>query len=206
MRRLAALLLAAWLPAAAVWAESPAPRSLSAEQLQRLGDGEPLIWTRRHSDGAGRVELVTRVPGPPDEVWAIVDAYPDYASWFPDQEESSVLASQGATKTLSGTVDLPFPLRDRSFHLTDVATDVTVDGVRRRAHAWTYIAGSGNIVSSTGFTLVEPWPGPGGGTLVRMVAEADFGVPVPDFVMNWGARRMMRRVAAALASRWDALY
>ena len=141
------------------------------------------------------------VPAPVTVVWGIVSDYARYAEWFPDQKASAVLSTNGPVWHISGTVHLPFPLADRNFELTQTHTDPVVDGEQHHAQSWSYIPGSGNIVSSTGFAYVMPWQGNPQRSLVRMVVVADFGVHVPDFVLNWGARRMMRRVAAALNAR-----
>lgn len=99
---------------------------------------------------------------------------------------------------MRSVVDLPWPLTNRSFRIRDTNVTKTVGGETHYHNGWTYVPNSGNIVDTTGFFYVTPFKGDPNRSLVRIVIKADFGIPVPDFVLNWGSRRMFPRIIAAI--------
>ena len=194
---LAALLCACF--AATVAAEPPAARQLTAAETERLAAGKKIV--RVTSGDTNRAEVVGVVDAPPEAVWRVIADYDAYEAWFPDQEEARVLSREGEMVTLEGTVSMPFPFADRSFRIRDRQLTRQVEGQTHYYDSWTYVKDSGNIEDTTGFWYVSPFQGDVNRSVVRLVILADFGVPLPDFVISWGTRRSLPRIIDRLRER-----
>ena len=190
---LVCLVLLGALPAGA---ETPAPRPLTEANIKKLEAGGQIVQVT--SEGGNRGEVVGVVNAPTAQVWRLLMNYDDYRRWFPDQKESKTVSRQGSISILQGVVDLPWPFTNRSFKIRDTNVTSTVGGETHYHNGWTYVPKSGNIVDTTGFFYVSPFKGDPNRSLVRIVIKADFGIPVPDFVLAWGSRRMFPRIIEAI--------
>ena len=190
---LVCLVLLGALPAQA---ETPAPRTLTEANIKKLEGGGQIVQVT--SDGGNRGEVVGVVNAPTAQVWRLLMNYDAFVRWFPDQKESKTVSRQGSTSVLQGVVDLPWPFTNRSFQIRDTNVTKTVGSETHYHNGWTYVPKSGNIVDTTGFFYVSPFKGDPNRSVVRIVIKADFGIPVPDFVLNWGSRRMFPRIIEAI--------
>ena len=193
---LACLVLLGAMPAWAGGFETPSEATLSEGNIQKLEAGGQVVKVT--SDGGNRGEVIGVVNAPTAQVWRLLMNYDDFVRWFPDQKESKTVSRQGSTSVLQGVVDLPWPFTNRSFRIRDTNVTETVGGETHYHNGWTYVPDSGNIVDTTGFFYVTPFKGDPNRSLVRIVIKADFGIPVPDFVLNWGSRRMFPRIIEAI--------
>ena len=186
------LLLAIALAAPVALADEVAgPRQLTARDIERLGSGKKI--TSVTPGDVNRAEVVGVVNAPAADVWRVIADYDAYRNWFPDQESSRVISRSGDDVVLEGEVDMPFPLSDRNFKIRDHRMTRTVDGETHYYDAWTYVKDSGNIEDTTGYWYVMPFQHDPNRSVVRLVIKADFGVPLPDFILNWGTRRQLPR-------------
>lgn len=190
---LVCLVLLGALPAKA---ETPAQRPLTEANIKKLEAGGQIVQVT--SEGGNRGEVVGVVNAPTAQVWRLLMNYDDYRRWFPDQKESKTVSRQNGISILQGVVDLPWPFTNRSFQIRDTNVTTTVNGETHYHNGWTYVPNSGNVHDTTGFFYVSPFKGDPNRSLVRIVIKADFGIPVPDFVLAWGSRRMFPRIIEAI--------
>ena len=190
------VLLCALVAAFQVRAETPKQRTLTEANIRKLEAGGQIVNVT--SEGGNRGEVVGVVNAPTAQVWRLLMNYDDFIRWFPDQKESKTVSRQGNVSVLQGVVDLPWPFTNRSFQIRDTNVTETIGGETHYHNGWTYVPKSGNIVDTTGFFYVSPFRGDPNRSLVRIVIKADFGIPVPDFVLAWGSRRMFPRIIEAI--------
>ncbi|MCB9506542.1 MAG: hypothetical protein H6697_02615 [Myxococcales bacterium] len=203
MPQLLITLLVLLVAAPALGQERPGPARISATAMANVAAGTPYVAVTQEGND-NRAELVAVIDAPPAEVWAVIMAYEVYESWFPDQREASVVSSSGRSRVLSGTTAVPI-LRDRTYQLNEQSRTSTNDaGQTVYIDTWDYIAGSGNLESSTGFWYVYPYDDAATRTVVRMVVQADLGIWLPSAILNWGTRRMLPGIAEGIQARCDA--
>ncbi len=203
MRLFRALALPALLlvPALA-HAEDPAPCNLGASALADAAAGDPYVSVTRGDPN--RAELCGIINGTPSQVWAVIMDYGSYEDWFPDQQEASVVSTSGNSSVLEGEVHMPFPWANRRFRINETHRETTVDGQTHYIDTWTHVEGSGNIDDTTGFWYVMPYGSDQ--TMVRLVTFVDLGVWLPDFIINWGTRRMLPGIVEGIQDEVDARY
>lgn len=200
LRGLAAATLLALLPsaAAAQSVEAPTQPSLSADEVASIESGEVVVHTRRGTPNRG--EVVGLVCAPISEVWAIVRDFNNLHRWYPDMEDSQLIATGHGR----GQTNMPWPISDRNWEIAATQGEQTVGGVSSYVATFDYIEGSGNLEEMFGYWLVREWDN--GCTMVRYVLNADLGIALPSSIVNWAARRMLPGIITGLRDRHDDLY
>jgi hypothetical protein len=173
MRRLIALLLAAFALLAAAPAEARdtlvTPDSLTADEKARLQRGEPVLWSYRYDKVDGAQAMVV-LPVPRQEAWALLTDYQTFADWMRSLEAITQVTWTTPTTAVVGYV-LP-------------AFGKKIQYALRRTHRapeqQTWVADSGDLRGVWGgydFYAVAP-----DRTLVRFWSAVDPGFWMPAFV------------------------
>ena len=193
---LASALVTGGLVTRAGAAGSPA---LTAEQQQRLADGEIIVLDTRPpgaSSSAGGGTAVAIVQAPVEQVWDVLTDYPRHPRYYPNVVAAEVLEASGARVLVRYTVRIGiFTFR---FHMRKVA-----DPVRRRIE-WTLAEDRANglLRENSGYWLVEAHPG--GSLVTYAIAVRSY---VPAFLTAGSERNSLvetinglRRVLAGRAA------
>lgn len=138
-----------------------------------------------------RMTLQDHIPVAPGVVRPIVQGLRHWAQWVPLFSRSDLVPGTTATHDFAGTLDLPWPVSDRTF----------VARVRRSGGELEldYIPDSGNMKDFLITMAVDS--APDGGSIVRSQVEADFGLRLSKGFIEWLARRKAPQMFDALEKR-----
>ena len=186
----------------------PEPRTLDADEIEKVRSGEILIWS---DVGRKYGESVSLIDGTVDELATILFDWDRLPEWIPAQSVARTLERREegeiVYKVVYGESKMPFPFSRRKYR-SDVETSVqSGPGGERVAYMmWEYIPGSGNLKQSSGFWYMRPWGEGGRQTLARYVVYADPGIWLPAFIIDWATRDVLPKIMKALRERHDDLH
>ncbi|MCA9565832.1 MAG: SRPBCC family protein [Myxococcales bacterium] len=195
------LVMVALLLPSLVLADPPEPHipSLSAEQVDRLNNGEILVEVVNGDVPIGDVLGV--VDAPAQQVLDIIVDFDSWHEFMPSMTETEVTSTEGEYYICRAVTDTPWPMDDRVYSFRAWAGETEVDGMTVLTSNWDYVEGSGNLEDTEGYWLLIPWGEDGSKTLVRYYLTADLGTWLPDFLLNWGTENMLPSLIEGLRSR-----
>ena len=167
----------------------PSIPSLSADQVQRLTDGEILIDTVQSAAPIGDVMGV--INHTPEEVMTLVATFELHKEFYDDVIFSEVEGTDGDFQLLHGITDTPWPMDDREWVLQAAGGPTQVDGVDVIVSTWSYVPDSGNLVDTHGYYLAIPWGSDGSQCLLRYRIQVDLGTWLPDFLLTWSQENFL---------------
>ena len=176
--------------------ETPTPARLSAEEMAAVSAGEFVIRTRRGQLNRG--EVIGVVDAPIAQVWEVILDFDRYASWMDQLEVTRTLRHEGDVRICEGITRVPFPIRNRYWHVRVEGGARMVGGQTHYVGTWSYIPGTGNVEDTFGYWYVTPMPDAPERTLVKYVLLADLGIWVPNAILAWGTRRLLPSVMGGL--------
>lgn len=186
--------------------EAPTLANLSGNRLTELLDGEKLTSVRGGSDGTNRGEVVGLVEAPVDELAVIVRDYENIPLWSEALVFCNVISETGAVQIVEGETQLPWPLANRTWRIRSEAGNRDLSGTTVWVNMWSYEEGHGNIDDTYGYWMLYPLPSDERYTVVKYVVNADPGLAIPDFVLNWATNRVLPELIEGLAARHEQLY
>ena len=207
LRHVARVAIGLWLglgPSAGLAQMEPEPRSLSAEEAERVRRGEILVW----SDVARKYgESVAVLDGSVGELAEILFDWEGLPDWIPAQSAARILEQKGDSMVVYGESKMPFPFGKRKYRARVATGEATDESGQPIAYlTWRYIPGSGNLKESRGFWYIQPYGDSSERTLARYVAYADPGIWLPSFIIDWATKDVLPKVMKALGERHAELY
>ena len=174
-----------------------AGESGDSAEFEKLDRGELVVSSHVCEGEPLKRGMVTGVIDIPP--WKALKAVMDYnraEEYIPYVRESEVLDVAGKTIFLYTVLDVPWPLYD-VWYLLRVDHEFSDDCYRVQ---WTYI--DGNINTTSGYWLVEPWSGGETRTKLTYSVLVDPGYPfIPKFLVNLGTRIALPGLIKAIHSR-----
>ncbi len=186
--------------------EAPSLADLSGERMAELLEGKKLTSVRGGSAGTNRGEVVGLVEAPVDELAVIVRDYENIPLWSEALVFCDVISENGAVQIVEGETQLPWPLVNRTWRIRSEAGNRDVEGTTAWVNMWTHEEGHGNIDDTYGYWMLYPLPDDERFTVVKYVVNADPGLAIPDFVLNWATNRVLPELIEGLAERHERLY
>jgi hypothetical protein len=189
-------------------APPPGPIVLSDDEAVQIARGGHVIRLLGppFEGGPEGGEIIALVEAPAHELWAILVDYERSERWMPDTSGTRVIAMEGDRCICSGVSHLPFPFRNRRWHLAVDRQETRVEGVVTYRAWWRYVPGSGNISDAYGHWTLVPYGRDGTATLVRYGTHASLGGLLPRAVIRWGQHRLLPDAVAGLAARHSDVY
>jgi hypothetical protein len=203
---LSAFALLVFLAAPAWSDEAPTLTETSGTRLVELLAGEKFTSVRGGSDGTNRGEVVGLVEAPVHELALIVRDYENIPQWSEALVVCNVISESGAVQIVEGETQLPWPLANRTWRIRSEAGNRDVSGTEAWVNMWTDEEGYGNINDTYGYWMLYPLPSDERYTVVKYVVNADPGLAIPDFVLNWVTNRVLPDLIEGLADRHALLY
>ncbi len=183
--------------------ETPTIRTLSAEQITDLMDGDTF---RDLEPGSPlRAEVIGLIEAPLAELAPILVDYPNIPQWAPATRDIEVVGSEGECTFIEGTTALPWPISDRNWRMCSRSAYDTIDGQEAFVYRFNYVHGTGNIDESFGFWVLYTLPEHPEWTYVRYVVNADAGVALPGAIIRWVTRSALPDLIDGLRDRHDDL-
>ena len=180
--------LAAYVPGGAC------PESDGREES--IVGGEVLLTLTEFPGSAAKEGCVLGfILAPPETVMAVLRDAASYDEYMPRVRRSDVSVGGGGVVLNRQELDLPFPIGDRHFTIR-LHEERSEEGVHRLG--FTYVKGSGNVVDTRGYWLIEPWRE---GSRVTYVLWTDPGGAIPKWAINRASRRTLPQVVTALRDR-----
>ena len=173
---------------------------ITSAEVARVAEGERLV--SGEPGDVNRGVVIGLVNAPVAEVDAILQDVGNHDQWFPDTNNTVVISSEGASMRFSGETEVPV-LRDRQWTNDGTRSTQTFNGVECVVFTYEMVPGTGNMDELFGYWLLCPHDA-SGGTIVKYVINADLGIPLPNALLNWAARRMLPGVIDGLQARYDA--
>lgn len=127
-------------------------------------------------------KMVGIVDVPVQQVFAIVMDCEGTGGWFPDLEDTHLVAADRC----AGTTDLPWPITDRTWEIDLSASGV---GTETWEAGFAYVPGSGNLAEMQGRYLLEATED--GRTRVTYEAWIDLGFWIPEPLVSWATKRVL---------------
>ena len=186
--------------------EAPTLADLSAAQLQRARDNGEKFTDVAPAGEVNRGEVIGVIRAPVDELAVIVRDYENIPLWSEAMVYATVTSDDGRTQIVEGETKLPWPLTNRQWRIRSVYGANTVEGSSAWTNVWTHEGGFGNIDDTYGYWLLYPYPGDAGYTVVKYVINADPGLWLPDFVLNWATERVLPELLQGLERRHGEVY
>jgi len=186
--------------------EAPTLADLSAAQLQRARDNGEKFTDVAPAGEVNRGEVIGVIHAPVEELAVIVRDYEHIPLWSEAMVYATVTSDDGRTQIVEGETKLPWPLTNRQWRIRSVYGANTVEGSSAWTNVWTHEGGFGNIDDTYGYWLLYPYPGDAGYTVVKYVINADPGLWLPDFVLNWATQRVLPELLQGLERRHGEVY
>ena len=181
--------------------EAPTLADISPAQLQQARDNGAKFTDVGPAGEVNRGEVVGVIRAPMDELAVIVRDYEHIPLWSEAMVYATVNSDDGRTQIVEGETKLPWPLANRLWRIRSVYGANTVEGSPAWTNVWTHEGGFGNIDDTYGYWLLYPYPGDAGYTVVKYVINADPGLWLPDFVLNWATESVLPELLQGLERR-----
>jgi uncharacterized membrane protein len=129
-------------------------------------------------------------PAPPKAVWKLLNGFSDYPSFLPRVLAAESLGTSDNRERVYALLDIPWPLPDLWMIL------VMTRDVPSRLMSWQMA--DGNIKKNSGTLRVEKEDA---GSVVRLEVNVDVGMGLPKWLVAWGTRHFLPKVAVAIGNR-----
>lgn len=186
--------------------EAPTLADVSSAQLQQARDNGVKFTDVAPAGEVNRGEVVGVIRAPMDELAVIVRDYEHIPLWSEAMVYATVNSDDGRTQIVEGETKLPWPLANRLWRIRSVYGANTVEGSPAWTNIWTHDGGFGNIDDTYGYWLLYPYPSDAEYTVVKYVINADPGLWLPDFVLNWATERVLPELLQGLERRHGEVY
>ncbi len=179
------------------------PAAVAAADLARLRRGEVVVRLEPVRRGAPRQGVAMGVLDfPPERVFLAVTDFAHYDEFVPFVTSSDAAPQPDGSVLAFQRLDLPAPLRARSYRIRARSRVDGAGAARTWQVAWSYVPGSGDVEDHSGswrLTRFGP-PGPpaAGRTLVACRLFTDPGGAVPDWAMDRATRSSLPWVIEGL--------
>lgn len=206
-RRVLPMLLALlfFIPAAAGAYEAPTLANVAGTRMDQLLAGTRLTNVRGNGD-VNRGEVVGILNAPADELAVIIRDYENIPQWSEALVVANVISRSGNVQVVEGETSLPWPLTNRIWRIRSESGERDVQGTEVWVNMWTHEPGYGNINNTYGYWMVYPLESDPTRSIVKYVVNADPGLALPDFVLNWVTNRVLPELLDGLQGRHDTLY
>lgn len=186
--------------------EAPTLADLSTAQLEDARDNGQKFTLVAPEGEVNRGQVVGVIHAPMAELSVIVRDYENIPLWSEAMVYATVTSDDGRTQIVEGETKLPWPLANRLWRIRSVYGADTVEGSEAWTNVWTNEGGFGNIDDTYGYWLLYPYPGDPSYTVVKYVINADPGLWLPDFVLNWATERVLPELLQGLERRHGEVY
>ncbi|MCK5798768.1 MAG: SRPBCC family protein [Deltaproteobacteria bacterium] len=170
-------------------------QKLSPEQRRSLHRGEIITRTLRVTKTRGRGEAIGVIDAPPARVFSVIADVAHYKEFMTRVTESKVIKREGNTYDFAYTIDMPWPLAD--YHCVTHNVHKVYAKHQRYERRWKLV--SGTFTKNEGYWRLGPWPG--GKTLVTYSVVVQPKTAVPDFIVNFVAKKALPRAIKSIRKR-----
>ena len=191
------------ISSAALAQESVTAIVLDDELEAELLDGDHYIDTE--TGRLNRGEVIGLVRAPMQDVYDIIMDFDNESEWFPDEEESEILRTEGDSIIGRGRTNVPWPIADRHWEVRTTPSTETLNNVECYVIRFEYIEGSGNLDEMHGYWVLRPYGDNNEFTLVKYVLNVDLGIALPRAILNWAGRSMFPGIIDGLNDRYEEL-
>ncbi len=170
-------------------------QKLSPKQRESLRRGEIITRTLRVNKTQGHGEAIGVVDAPPARVFTVIADVAHYKEFMTRVTESKVIKREGNTYDFAYTIDMPWPLAD--YHCVTHNVHKVDAKHQRYERRWKLVSGTFN--QNEGYWRLRPWPG--GKTLVTYSVVVQPKTAVPDFIVNFVAKKALPRAIKSIRKR-----
>jgi len=203
MRLILALCLSLASLTSAYASETPAIRTLTADEIARLKEGDTIVTAAGRTPVRG--EVIGLIRAPVDQLAPILVDYPNITRWAPATEDLVVVGTDGDATLIEGRTVLPL-LTDRTWRMRSRASWQTLGGKRAFVYRFDHVPGTGNINTSFGYWVLYTLDEDPAYTYVRYVANADPGIAIPSGVLRFVTSRALPDLIEGLRDRHAVLH
>lgn len=167
-----------------------APNPAHARRAKR-----PNFWVKVHANHPLQASLADEVDAPATAVVRALRGVEQWASWVPMFAQSDLVSREGSRATFDAELDLPWPVRDRSFRAD--AQDQGSLGLSLQR-----VPGVGNMGDFNAMLSVSDLGD--GRAQLSVDVEVDFGLRLTKGFIEWLARIKAPQMFTALEARAQA--